>query len=111
MVTSTKLPNVLRVSFVIDSDPKSETEIVCLIEATSAGKMRVWYRHHIVRQRPTGVGAWSPDSILQHHAVSPMLKAVIRTHLMNELFSCFCNDGDIGIEKPPHGPAGLGAGE
>jgi hypothetical protein len=104
LVTSTKRPNVLCVSFLIESSLKNQIEIVCLVEAADSGKLQVWYRHHITRERPTGIGAWSPDFILRHHILSPAIRAVIRTHVMVELFSHFLTDGDIAIEEQLYGP-------
>lgn len=95
MITSTDRPNVIRVSFVSESTNTFESEIVCEVEVTDALGLKVWYLHHVIRNRPVGSGAWEPDQLLRHHVVSPALRALIRTSVMNEVASTFLSDNEI----------------
>lgn len=106
MVTSTKRPNVLCVSFLTEATLKNQIEIVCLVEASDSGKLQIWYRHHVTRERATGIGAWSPDYVLRHHILTPAIRAAIRTHVKEELFSYFTTDTDIAVEDHEFGPLG-----
>ena len=109
MVTATERPDVLRVSFFTESIETAQTEIVCLVEATDRGEMQIHYDHHVSRLRPTGKGDWEPESVVQHHVLSLALEAVIRTHVMYELFSSFCGSTTIRMRESPLGPQDSGA--
>ena len=95
MVSATDRPNVLRVTFYEEDTPQSRTMIVCLVEATDMGKMKITYQHHVQQSRPTGKGNWENKSTFRMHTLAPALAAAFRTNVMYELFSTFCPDSAI----------------
>lgn len=95
MVTATDKPDVLRVSFFEEETDKNRYEVVCLVEATNHGELKITYQHHAMQSRPTGSGSWEPEQILRHGKMTPALSAAIRSHVMYELFSTFIGENAI----------------
>lgn len=101
MVTTTDRPDVLRVSFYDWETERQKTEIVCLVEATEHGELKIVYQHHTEQSRPTGKGGWEPRSEFRHQTLSAALESSIRTHVRDELFSTFAGVGAIHLSEMP----------
>ena len=97
MVTASDQPNVLRVSFHEQETAKHRSEIVCLVEATDHGTLKITYQHHSIQARPTGSGNWDTAQIFRHQKITSALSAVIRSNIMHELFSTFVGESSIGM--------------
>jgi len=98
MVTATDNPRMLRVSFSEEETEKNRSEIVCMVEATLLGDLKIVYQHHASQSRPTGKGEWDPRFVVRHNSLSLALESNIRTHVMYELFSTFAGVGTISVQ-------------
>jgi len=98
MVTATDNPDVLRVSFFEEYSDTRKTEIVCLIEATDDGMLKIKYEHHVFQDRVTGKGTWDQPRVLKMHVLDGGVVASIRANIMYQLFHAFFKtDERVGV--------------
>lgn len=108
-VTPTDNPDIVRVSFMESSTDTHSTEIVCFVEATDDGLLRIRYDHHRFHTRETGKGTWDPPNIVRQRVTNNGLEAAIKANVMYELFGTFVRIDDSIWPVPSDGDNSAGA--
>ncbi len=87
-VTTTDLPDTLRVSFPVSSTEHSESEIVCFLRLVPTG-LEINYAYHLIRSRAGSLGAFEEETKPRYLDLNASLAATIEHGVKEQFWSTF----------------------